>query len=78
MPSVHYITMTKSHDTPRSGNDASPSVEQLRRIDAVVQRNRERLSATATARGHRGAGRGGKWMENLEKIGRNLRILDDV
>ena len=28
----------------RSGNDASPSVEQLRRIDAVVQRNRERLS----------------------------------
>jgi len=53
-------------------------VEQLRRIDAVVQRNRERLSATATARGHRGAGRGGKWMENLEKIGRNLRILDDV
>eukprot|EP00933_Yihiella_yeosuensis_P005639 TRINITY_DN110192_c0_g1_i1.p1 TRINITY_DN110192_c0_g1~~TRINITY_DN110192_c0_g1_i1.p1 ORF type:complete len:392 (-),score=102.73 TRINITY_DN110192_c0_g1_i1:422-1597(-) len=28
-----------------SGNDASPSVEQLRRIDAAVQRNRERQSA---------------------------------
>ena len=30
----------------RSGNDASPSVDQLRRIDAVVRRNRERLSAS--------------------------------
>eukprot|EP00438_Fugacium_kawagutii_P025237 Skav236126 [mRNA] locus=scaffold900:239607:243203:- [translate_table: standard] len=32
-----------------SGNDAAPSVEQLRRIDVVVQRNRERLSAMAAA-----------------------------
>ncbi|CAJ1351054.1 unnamed protein product [Effrenium voratum] len=32
-----------------SGNDASPSVEQLRRIDAVVQRNRERLSTIRRA-----------------------------
>jgi len=32
-----------------SGNDASPSVEQLRRIDAVVQRNRERQSTIRRA-----------------------------
>lgn len=32
-----------------SGNDASPSVEQLRRIDAVVRRNRERLSTIRRA-----------------------------
>eukprot|EP00931_Biecheleriopsis_adriatica_P115469 TRINITY_DN91256_c1_g1_i1.p1 TRINITY_DN91256_c1_g1~~TRINITY_DN91256_c1_g1_i1.p1 ORF type:complete len:425 (-),score=135.10 TRINITY_DN91256_c1_g1_i1:64-1242(-) len=32
-----------------SGNDASPSVEQLRRIDDVVQRNRERQSTIRRA-----------------------------
>ena len=45
---------------PRSGNDASPSVEQLRRIDAVVRRNRERLSGSA------GTGDGGGGATQLE------------
>ncbi|CAK9027868.1 Nucleotide-binding oligomerization domain-containing protein 2 (Caspase recruitment domain-containing protein 15) [Durusdinium trenchii] len=43
-----------------SGNDASPSVEQLRRIDAVVRRNRERLSGSA------GTGDGGGGATQLE------------
>jgi len=44
----YFVRAIETNDTltlvDLSGNDASPSVEQLRRIDAVVQRNRERLS----------------------------------
>jgi len=48
-----FVQAIEANDTltlvDLSGNDASPSVEQLRRIDAVVQRNRERQSTIRRA-----------------------------
>ncbi|CAE7187942.1 NOD2 [Symbiodinium sp. CCMP2456] len=49
----YFVRAIEQNDTltlvDLSGNDASPGVEQLRRIDAVVQRNRERLSTIRRA-----------------------------
>lgn len=49
----YFVRAIEQNDTltlvDLSGNDASPSVEQLRRIDAVVQGNRERLSTIRRA-----------------------------